>query len=205
MKSTKDLAGGWRQKAGNNSVSARFQQCAGFSMVEICIGLMLACSLAGIAVINLGSIMPGMHANKAMYEAVSQLRRGRQLAIAQRRNIQLSFVDDDQIEIARVEPAGENTVLSTVALGNKFEFRKFDSISTDTPDEFGSSSALDFGSATSFTFRPDGTLVDGTGNPANGTILIGLAEHPEVARAVTILGATGRVRCYRWTGEKWIQ
>jgi hypothetical protein len=82
---------------------------------------------------------------------------------------------------------------------------KFDSISTDTPDQFGSSEALDFGSATGMTFRPDGTLVGSSGNPVNGTILLGIAGHPEVARAVTILGATGRVRSYRWAKDQWIQ
>jgi hypothetical protein len=30
-----------------------------------------------------------------------------------------------------------------------------------------------------------------------------LPDHPETARAVTILGATGRVRGYRWTGTNW--
>jgi Tfp pilus assembly protein FimT len=174
-------------------------------MVEICIGLMLACALAGFALINMGSIMPGMHANKAMYQAVSQLRHARQMAIAQRRDIQLRFVGSDQIEIARVEQSGATTVLSTVPLGHNFQFMQFDSISDDTPDQFGHSSALDFGSATSMRFRPDGTLVNSLSNPINGTIFLGMAGHPEIARAVTILGATGRIRSYRRAGDQWIQ
>jgi hypothetical protein len=52
---------------------------------------MLACTLAGFALINMGAVMPGIRANQAMYQTVSQLRQGRQLAIAQRREIQLLY------------------------------------------------------------------------------------------------------------------
>ena len=57
---------------------------------------------------------------------------------------------------------------------------KFSEVTEDTPDQFGNSSPIDFGSATSLTFRPNGILVDNAGNPVNGTVFIGVAEHPEV-------------------------
>jgi len=200
-----------RERAsGSISIASRLRQNEGFSLVEIGIGLMLACSLAGFALINMGAVMPGIRANQAMYQTVSQLRQGRQLAIAQRREIQLRFTGNNGMSLVRNEfPEGEY-VLSEVSLNKDCQFMKSDDIDMDTPDSFGPDElsemgAVDFGGADTLTFLSDGTLVDGLGNPVNGTVFIGLPDHPEMARAVTILGATGRIRGYRWTGEEWIQ
>ena len=72
-------------------------------------------------------------------------------------------------------------------------------------DSFGNAAAVDFRGASRLFFLSDGTFVDLQGNPLNGSIFLGIPKHPETARAVTILGATGRVRAYRWTGSQWIQ
>ena len=74
----------------------------------------------------------------------------------------------------------------------------------DTPDGFGRTQAVDFGAATAVMFTSDGTCIDQTGNPVNGTIFVGLPGRPLSARAITILGGTGRVRGYRWNGQKWV-
>jgi hypothetical protein len=52
-------------------------------------------------------------------------------------------------------------------------------------------------------FTTDGTLIDSNGSPVNGTVFLSIANVPKSARAVTVLGATGRVRGYRWTGLAW--
>jgi Tfp pilus assembly protein FimT len=173
-------------------------------MVEVCIVTMVIFTVSGFAVLNITGILPGMRANNAMYQTLAQLRRGREEAIAQRRNIRLQFLDGNQIQLTRQDVPNGTTVLSTVTLENNVRFRLFEGI-PDSPDSFGNDSAVDFGAAASITFLSDGTLVDDQGNPLSGSVFLGLEEHPETARAVTILGATGRVRSYRWTGESWIQ
>ena len=50
-------------------------------------------------------------------------------------------------------------------------------------------------------FSSDGTLIDGAGNPVNGTIFLAVPGSVRAARSVTILGATGRVTAYRWTRQ----
>ena len=210
MRQTNASASMRERAPGSISIASRLRQNEGFSLVEIGIGLMLACSLAGFALINMGAVMPGIRANQSMYQTVSQLRQGRQLAIAQRREIQLRFIGNNRMSLVRNEfPEGEQ-VLSEVSLNKDCQFMKSDDIDMDTPDAFGPDElsemgAVDFGGAETLTFRSDGTLVDELGNPVNGTVFIGMADHPEMARAVTILGATGRIRSYRWTGEEWIQ
>lgn len=166
---------------------------------------MLVISLvAGFALLNIAGILPGVRANTALRETVAQLRRGRELAMAQRRNIMISFLGNNQIELTRINVPAGTTVLDTVTLDNGVEFQLFGGV-PDTPDSFGNGAAVDFGGSATLTFLSDGTLVDAQGSPLAGTVFLGLPGHPETARAVTILGGTGRVRGYRWTGTSWIQ
>ena len=178
---------------------------AGFSMVEMVVAVMLASILAGFALINLAGIAPGTAANAALSQTVAQLRQGRDLAVAQRRRIQLTFAGNNQIQLARIEePNGNTTVLSTVTLQGGIRFQLFGNV-LDTPDSFGKAAAVDFGGANAYVFLSDGTLVDGNYNPINGSVFLGQPGRSDTARAVTVLGATGRVRGYRWTGVTWIQ
>jgi len=177
----------------------------GFSLIEMSMGLLFACALAGVALIQTREVFTGIRANEAMQQTVSQLRHGRQMAIAQRRGVQVQFLGNNQIRLVRNDPDNGTSILSTIALGNNCQFLKFDDISADTPDTLGGDSAVFFGGADSLTFRSDGTLVDENRIPANGTISIGQPGHPEAARAVTIVGSTGRIRGYRWTGSQWIE
>jgi prepilin-type N-terminal cleavage/methylation domain-containing protein len=178
---------------------------AGFSLVELLIVLMLFCLLGSIGLMGSQELFMGIKANQSMQQTVSQLRHGRQMAIAQRRSIQLQFLDDNRIQLVRNDPDGSTTTLSTVTLARNYQFIQFGEIGIDTPDGLGGGTAVYFEGANTYTFRSDGTLVDQNRIPVNGTISIGQPGHPEAARAVTIVGATGRVRGYRWTGHQWIE
>ena len=81
---------------------------------------------------------------------------------------------------------------------------QFAQVTKDTPDQFGNVAPVYFQGANALSFQSDGSLVDQGGIPRNGTLFIGLPGHPEVARAVTILGTTGLVQSYRWNGTDWI-
>ena len=52
-------------------------------------------------------------------------------------------------------------------------------------------------------FTTSGAFIDGSNNFVNGTVFLGLNGQQLSARAVTILGATGRVREYHWDGTQW--
>ena len=180
------------------------RQDAGFSLVEVSVVILLISVVAGFALLNIEGIMPGLDANAALSQTVAELRRGRELAIAQRRNIELTFPTNNQIQLVRFDVPAGRTVIDTLTLANDMEFRLFGGV-PDTPDAFGQGSAVYFNHASTMIFLSDGTLVDAEGNPLQGSVFIGLPDHPETARAATILGATGRVRGYRWTGSSWIQ
>ncbi|MBI3669731.1 MAG: hypothetical protein HY237_08135 [Acidobacteria bacterium] len=62
------------------------------------------------------------------------------------------------------------------------------------------------GGPTAMVFQSDGTFADNaTSQPINGTVFVGLPGQSATARAVTILGATGRVRPYKWNGTQWVE
>jgi hypothetical protein len=55
-------------------------------------------------------------------------------------------------------------------------------------------------------FQSDGELVDGaTFQPINGTVFIGFPNQATASRAVTVLGATGRVRGWKLAKTQWVQ
>jgi hypothetical protein len=176
---------------------------AGFSLVELCSAVTITGIIAGFTLLNMTGIAPGMRANAAMSQTVAQLRSGRETAIAQRRNIQLQFLGNNTIQLVRVDMPSGTTIISTAILESRISFCLFDGV-PDTPDSFGNATAVDFGGAENYTFLSDGTLVDAQGNPINGTVFLGDADRPETARAVTILGATGRVHGYKWNQTSWI-
>jgi Tfp pilus assembly protein FimT len=176
----------------------------GFTMVECAVACCFIFTVTGFALLNIQGILPAMRANEASNQMLTQLRVGRELAISQRRNIEVRFVGNNQIEFVRADVPSGTTLLSRSTLENSFQFQLFNGV-PDTPDSFGNAAAVDFHSASKLFFLSDGTFVDAQGNPLNGSIFVGLPNRPETARAVTVLGATGRVRAYRWTGSKWIQ
>jgi hypothetical protein len=96
-------------------------------------------------------------------------------------------------------PGITTTLLTSVALESNATFSQVTGAG-DTPDLFGAPTdvGVAFGLATSIQFTTDGTLIDGNGNPLNGTIFLAISNQPESARAVTVLGSTGRVRGYKW-------
>jgi hypothetical protein len=173
-------------------------------MVEVSIVLLTMSVIAGFALLDIVGIMPRVAADKAMTLTLEQLRIGRELAIAQRRSVEVKFLEDNEIQLVRLDMPTGSTILSTVWLENKVRFHLFDGV-PDTPDSFGNAAAVDFGGSDRLIFLTDGTLVNVLGNPLNGSVFLGLPDRPETARAVTLLGATGRVRGYRWTGTSWIQ
>jgi Tfp pilus assembly protein FimT len=175
----------------------------GFTMVEGLIVVALIFTLASFALLDMTTVSSRVAANAALDQMVAQLRRGRELAVAQRRSIELRFNGNNQVQLARFElPVGQ-TILSTSILEKQIVFATFDGV-PDTPDLFGAGAPVSFNGVRPLVFLSDGTLVDGRGDPVNGSVFLGLPGKPETARSVTILGATGRVRGYRWTGHTWI-
>jgi hypothetical protein len=61
------------------------------------------------------------------------------------------------------------------------------------------------GGPSGMMFQSNGSFTDSTGNPINGTVFLIATGVNNSARAVTVLGNTGRIRSYRNSTSGWFQ
>lgn len=181
----------------------------GFSMVELMVSLMIILIVSAIAVVSLKPNLDQARVDSAMRVVLSTFRQAREFAIANRRYVQISFPANNQIRVtqlnSRTPGAGAvNPILTTVTLAPPLVFN-LDGM-PDTPDGYGKSGPIVFegvvnGPVGGMLFQSDGELVDGATNlPINGGIFLGVPGLQSTARAVTILGTTGRIRGWRSNG-----
>ncbi len=177
----------------------------GYSLLELMMVLGIMGVVSSVALIQIGNARPAMKGNGAMRVVMSEVTQARETAISQRRYVEVNFINNSEVQLVRQEVPAANgtTVLADIPLEGGIVFTLLSGIG-DTPDAFGATKAVDFGSATSVMFNTDGMLIDNTGNTINGTVFMAMPSTPQSYRAVTILGSTGRIRGYRWDGGKWM-
>lgn len=181
---------------------------SGFSLIELTVVLGLSVVLASIAVLTTTGAVEGARADSAAQALVRELREARELAIGERRNIEVAFIDPNQLQIRRREVVGTvetvTTVLETVVLEGRQRFA-LPAGTADTPDGFGNGAAVDFGAATALLFTSEGTFVNQTGDPLNGTVFLGNPQNDVSLRAVTLFGPTALLTVWRWNGAAWTE
>lgn len=173
---------------------------AGYSLIEMMMVVMVIGILGAMATMQIGNVRQSMQADGAMRVVMGQLNGARERAIAERREIQVEFLGASRLRLTRIEFPNGTSVLVDVPFEAGVQFGLLPS-TPDTPDAFGNGSAINF--APTARFNTDGALVDASASPINGTVFFQIAGAPQSYRAVTVLGSTGRVRGYRWTGTQW--
>jgi len=196
----------------------------GFSAIELVIVVAIIMILAGFTVIQTKSTTNNSRANAAMGNVVTQLRQARQMAITMRRNVLVTFTPPNQMQLAVQTLPGEapapvfKPILLNDGAAGGLQFYVFPTIK-DTPMNFGNSQAINFVTSTGGTsglsvmFSTSGSFVGttattnfaavGNNNQINASIFVGIPGVQNTARAVTVLGGTGRVRSFYWDGTNW--
>jgi Tfp pilus assembly protein FimT len=174
----------------------------GFSLVEMLVSLAITMAIGGMAALRMGDVLSQMRADNAAAKVITTFREAHERAVTERRNYQIQFSGNNQIQLLRLNVPTGSTVIATRLLDYGAQFQLYTGL-PDTPEAFGNSSATSFGSSSSLTFLSDGTFIDSTGAPLNGTVFFGKPNVPMSARAVTIMGATGKIQLYRWNGTQW--
>jgi prepilin-type N-terminal cleavage/methylation domain-containing protein len=188
-------------------------QARGFSMIELVVVIAISLVIAAIAIIQAQPALMQIHANNAKDEVQSALRQARETAISDRRDVQVEFLVNppanppgSYVRLTRIGGACcANTVILLMPISNTVIFTTFPG-EPDSPDGFGNGGAIFFGGLVGgppagMVYQSDGTFVtNGTGIPVNGTVFLGVPGQPTTARAITVLGATGRVRSYHISG-----
>jgi prepilin-type N-terminal cleavage/methylation domain len=195
---------------------------AGFTLIEMMIVVGVTSVMMGMAVVVMPNMVKQAKADASAEGIVNTLRLARDRAISERRNMDLVFVHPNRLKVVREEiiynsvtgtwsssPTGStNPTLIDTTLENN---QKFTYLNTgDTGDAFGlTNKPLAFGalvaSVPTIMFTSEGTLVDVNGDATNGTIFLAAGLDPLTARAVTIFGATGLVKVWKWDGMRWVE
>ncbi len=210
------------QPGSASSRSNRNREC-GFSMVEMVVVVALILVISAMAIFALQPALQDARFDAAMRQVLDQLRQAREYSITNHRYVQVTFpvvvsagvtqyeVQMTQLNAVPFGPGGANTVLSTISIQPPARFYVFPAPVPDTPDNFGDSSSIVFegtnnGPPGGMMFQSDGEFVDkATFQAINGTVFLGLPGQSTSARAVTLLGSTGRVRGWKGTGATWFQ
>jgi Tfp pilus assembly protein FimT len=178
----------------------------GYTTLELLVTVGIMGTIAAMAAVQIGIARPSYKGDGAMRQVIAQLNIARELAITQRRFVQVAFTAGNEVQITREDIPNGTTVIQTVPIEGGIRFGLTAGV-PDTPDNFGNAAAVSFGAATQLRFTTDGTLVDENANPISGSVFLnwpGTGQGQErAARAVTILGSTGRIRGYRWDGRNW--
>lgn len=183
---------------------------SGYSLIELLILLACIGVISGYVFIRVMNVLPSFKSNSAMDQVIQQMRVARSTAITDRRAVIVNISAATGImQLQQVPPNGGPAVtLSTVPLTGA-QFCLTPGV-PDTPMGFGNAQAVNFvnasnpGAAVAVTeFLSDGSFGGAVGVPVNGTIFTCIPGNRVAARAVTILGATGRVRPYHWDGTAW--
>jgi prepilin-type N-terminal cleavage/methylation domain-containing protein len=183
----------------------------GFSLLELMIVLALMLTIISISVISLMPTMQQSHVTSAYDTTLMAFRNYHDLAITQRKRYIVTMTAPGTITVQRwdfavpVSPAP--VVVNTLTLPPDVSFSVqagYPATAATVPDGFGAGTvALDFdqgmgvGSQNYVMFMPDGSSQDNLGNLNSGVLYMGRTNDLYSSRAISVFGATGRIRGYR--------
>jgi prepilin-type N-terminal cleavage/methylation domain-containing protein len=182
----------------------------GFTLLEIMVVVGLIGTLAMMALIAAPSFTNMAKSDSAVEQVMDLMRSGREVAVSQRRNVEVRFIGTTGLQTVRRDigvngVSAGTTMLRTIELENKMQIRLDPAITTGTPEHFGNATATSFGATGVRMFTSEGTFVDGNGDVLNGTVFLSTPGQLNSARAVTVMGATALIHSWRWDGKKWVE
>jgi prepilin-type N-terminal cleavage/methylation domain-containing protein len=189
----------------------RSRKHRGFSLLELMITVSIALILMGATYIGMRPLLYKGHIDGAYTTTLAVLRSTRHLAITQSHEYLVVFNNATGTMTVQYQPPAVGGVfppvqlVQTYTLPTDMSFGVRGGFPASAPDGFGTGIAsVDFGqglgagSLNYVAFMPDGTSRDTLGNYNGGVVYITRASDTiYTSRAVTVWGATGRVRGWR--------
>ncbi len=218
-------------RSSNRECGAR-----GFSLLEMMIVICVLMIVGGIGFMALQPALKDAKVNQAFESAMMPLRVARPRAIAERKQYIVCYgIAAPPAAITPIAPTAQSiqifrwdagtalsaaTQVTAVTLPIDINFQVLPGLPNGpatVPDGFGSAvTAIDFdqnvaggGIKNQVMFMPDGSAHDVNGNLNSGIVYVARNGDLYSSRAITLYGATGRVRGWRLLnsggGPKWFQ
>lgn len=199
---------------------------SGFSLIEMLIVVAIIIVMVSITFVSMVPVMKQQRLTNAYNTTLSAMRQARDNAISQRTSYKVTFTSTTSpvVNTIKVEPTlsfGGAQSTAIYQLPTDVAFAAQTGLPTAAPDGYGTGlAAIDFGYTAHATggsqiiyFCPDGSAQDDStgnclGNADGGVVYIARAGDLLSSRAVTLWGATGRIRGWRLYnngGYQWLR
>jgi prepilin-type N-terminal cleavage/methylation domain-containing protein len=179
----------------------------GFSMIEMLVVISLLLIVAGFSIVAIQPALKQGRVTQAYNTTLMAMRQARDISVAQRQIYFVTLNGAVQPNNVTITQGSTGNVTATYFLPIDVAFDVEPGIPTSpvapptTPDGFGiGTTAIDFdqgvagGAKNVIYFYPDGSAADALGNINNGVVYIARAGFVDSSRAITLWGATGRLR-----------
>jgi Tfp pilus assembly protein FimT len=182
----------------------------GFSMVELTVVITLVLVVTAFSVMSIQPSLKQNDVTNAFNQTLMALRQARDTSVAQRQVYFVTLSNAAVPNTITITQGSTGTVTATYSLPTDVAFVAVVGIPTSqaafptTPDGFGiGGTAIDFdqgiagGVKNVIYFYPDGSAEDVIGNINNGVVYVAMPGFVNTSRAITLWGATGRLRGWR--------
>jgi prepilin-type N-terminal cleavage/methylation domain-containing protein len=179
----------------------------GFSLIEVMVVLCLILIVAAVSVMTIQPSLKQGRVTEGYNTTLMVLRQARDISVAQRQIYFVTLTGGVTPNTLTITQGSTGTVTSTKALPTDVAFDVEPGVPTSptvaptTPDGFGAGATpIDFdqgivgGAKNVVYFYPDGSAADVIGNVNNGVVYITRPGDLGNSRAITLWGATGRLR-----------
>jgi prepilin-type N-terminal cleavage/methylation domain-containing protein len=187
----------------------------GFSLIELMVVIALILIVSAFSIMAIQPSLKDGHVTAGYNQTLMALRQARDTAVAQRQIYFVTLNDAVFPNAITITQGSTGTVTATYFLPADVIFVAWPGLPNSpaafpkTPDGFGiGTTDIDFdqgvvgGVKNVIYFYPDGSAQDAAGNINNGVVYIALAgdtRYVVTSRAITLWGATGRLRGWRLT------
>jgi Tfp pilus assembly protein FimT len=200
----KDLYGGLMKCNKSNLRNDRLSE-TGFSLLETLVVISIAMVAASLFIPNINTSLRNSKVSNGYDLTLTTIRQAREAAVSERRVYIVTFTSPNGITVApKTAATNAMNISQQLPAGVQFSAQTgIPNTNATAPDHLGTGPAtgaicFDIGVSSTCTtaiyFWPDGTSRDDKGNMNNGVVYIARPGEYMSTRAITVWGASGRIR-----------